>query len=218
MHLNRRALRVLAALAIVALAAPPLPASADAASMTAAQYKLYRDYQAALKDPRVKRIRPRHRLFAIARNFGVSRRKLERAIRRGKKYADQAIATQQAAAKAALSKTPVGKQIASLQLVDQEGVVIAYVSWKTSKKGQIPYEASYVAAAVAKAAPVTTMVALWSCMGTTKVFTAKIRRSAADLIEQSEVKDFAVTRYMKLFEDVHDAFKGQPPADTAGCG
>ncbi len=218
MLLHRHVLSVIAAGVLVAFVAPSRPALADPGTLPASQYKLYRDYQNALEDPRVKKIRARHRLAAIARNFGVSKRTLEKAIKRGKQDADQAIAAQTAAVKAALKKTPIGSEVASVQLVDQGGVVIAYVSWKIGKKERLPFEASYVAAAVAHAAPISTMVAMWSCMGTTKVFTAKIRRSAADLIRSSQIEDFAKTRYMKLFEDVHDAFKGQPPADAAGCG
>jgi len=218
MLLHRHAIRVIAVAAAVAFAASSRPALADPGTLSASQYKLYRDYENALTDPRVKKIRKRHRLAAIAHNFGVSRGELKRAIKRGKKDADQAIAAQTAAVKAALEKTPIGKHVASVQLVDQGGVVIAYVSWHLGKQKRLPFEASYVAAAVAHAAPITTMVAIWSCMGTTKVFTAKIRRSAADLIRSSQIEDFAKTRYMKLFEDVHDAFKGQPPADAAGCG
>lgn len=206
-------------LAVAALyALQTTPALAADGTMSAKTYKLYRDYQDALNDPRVKKIRPRHRLRAIARNFGVSVRALKRAIAAGDRYADGLVKREEAAAKAALAKTPIGAAVASVQLVDQDGVVVAYVSWNTKGEKHLAQEASYIAQAVAKAAPITTFVALWSCMGTTKVFTAKIRRSAADFIRPARIEDFAVTRYLKLFDDVHDAFKGSPPTDTKGCG
>lgn len=213
--------RLFTRLAFVAGAAATLlvmrPALADPGAMSADEYKLYREYQAALEDPRVVKMKASRRLPAIARNFGVNRHKLQRVVTKGEKSAEGLVAENQAAVKAALAKSKVAAKIASVELVDQSGVVIAYVSW-TGDKDRLPQEASYVAKAVAEASPLVSIVALWSCMGRTKVFTAKIRTSAAERIKASRIEDFAATRYLRLFEDVHNLFEGQAPADAAGCG
>ena len=214
-----RVLVFLAASVVLFHAAVPARALAvEPDAMSADEYKLYREYQAALEDERVKKIKPKRRMRAIARNFGVPLRKLKRVVKKGEQLADGLVAANQKAATEALKSHPkIGDLITSVELVDQAGTVVAYVSWKNGDKERLAQEASYVAHTIAEAAPIAHLVAMWSCAGTVKVFTAKIRSSAAQRIRAERVEDFAATRYLRLFEDVHDAFKGNPPEDQKGC-
>ncbi|RMG11105.1 MAG: hypothetical protein D6729_18490 [Deltaproteobacteria bacterium] len=205
-------------LSLLAAAAPKSLLAVEPDAMSADEYKLYREYQAALEDERVKKIKPKRRMRAIARNFGVPLKKLARVVKKGEQVADGLVEANQAAALKALKSHPkVGSLIRDLELVDQGGVVVAYVNWVNSDKDRLAQEAAYVARIVAEAAPVAHLLALWSCNGTVKVFTAKIRSSAAARIREERVEDFAATRYLRLFEDVHNAFAGNPPKDQKGC-
>ena len=215
-------LRLLVRLALFTALVPGLalarPAAVDPRAMSADEYKVYRDYQSALKDPRVQKMPAPKRLPAIARNFHLPETKLERIVAVGEKSADGLVKANEAAARAALERSPLAGRISSVELVDQLGRVVAYVSWKNLDKARLPQEASHVAKTVVQAAPLVSIVAVWSCMGTTKTFTAKIRASAAEHIDEARIEDFAATRYLRLFEDVHDLFTGRPPEDASGCG
>jgi hypothetical protein len=184
---------------------------ADPTAMSAAEYKLWVDYKNALEDPRVKRMKPRRRLPRIARNFGVKLGQLKRAIAKGEKFGATIVAENQEAAEKALKASKVGAKVSSVELVETEGLVISYVSWNADDKDRLAFDATYIARAVADAAPLTDTIALWACMGKKKVWTGMIRLSAAQRINASRIEDFALTRYLRLFEDVHNRFEGKPP-------
>ncbi len=184
---------------------------ADPAAMTPDEYKLWVDYQNALEDPRVQKMKPRVRLIKIARNFRVKLPVLKKAIAKGEKFAEGLVAENQTGAETALKASKVGAQITSVELVDVEGVVIGYVSWKATKKDRLTFDAAYLAQAIGDAAPITNTWAMWACMGKKKVWTGMIRPSAASRIDLARIEDFALTRYLRLFEDVRNFFEGKPP-------
>lgn len=186
-------------------------AMADPGAMTPDDYKLYREYVNALEDPRVQRMKPRVRDKKIARNFRVSLKKLKQVARKGAQVGAGLVKENEEAAKAAIEKSKVAKQVDHLELVDHSGVVIAYVSWKGTRRENLAKEAAYVAKAISEASPLTNTLAMWSCMGRKKVFTAKIRASSGRNIKEDRIEDFAETRYLRYFEDVHNVFEGKPP-------
>jgi hypothetical protein len=185
--------------------------------MNAEEYRLYREYQAALRDPRVESMAEGRRVQAIARNFGVPVPRLREVIAKGDAHAEAQVADQQRAAHAALEQGPVKGRVTSVELVDNRGIVVAYVGWRATDNDRLPYEAAHLAKAVSDAAPVADLVAVWACMGRRKVFTARIQTSAAARINASRIEDFAETRYIRLFEEVRNRFAGEPPEDDTGC-
>lgn len=186
--------------------------------MTAEEYRLYREYQAALRDPRVERLSEQRRVPAIARNFGIPVPRLREVIAKGDAHADDQVGQQETAARTALEESPVRGRVRSVELVDNRGIVVAYVGWRTTDADTLVQEAAHVAKAVSDAAPVADLVAVWACMGSRKVFTARIQTSAAARINASRIEDFAETRYIRLFEDVRNRFAGEAPEDDSGCG
>jgi len=184
---------------------------ADPGAMTAKEYKLWVDYKNALEDPVVKKFRPKQRLPKIARNFRVKLKVLKHAIAKGEKFGAGLVAENQAGAEKSLRASKVGAQITSVELVEVDGVVIGYVSWNAKDKDRLTQDATYLAQSIAAAAPLTDTWAMWACMGKTKVWTGMIRPSAAARINLGRVEDFAQTRYLRLFEDVHNRFEGRVP-------
>ena len=91
------------------------------------------------------------------------------------------------------------------------GRVGAYGSGKGTRQANRAKEAAYVAKAISEASPLTNTLGMWSWMGRKKVFTAKIRASIGRNINEARIEDFAETRYLRYFEDVHNVFEGRPP-------
>ncbi|MDF1562165.1 MAG: hypothetical protein P1V51_03930 [Deltaproteobacteria bacterium] len=183
----------------------------DPAAMTAKEYKLYKDYLNALEDPRVQKMKAAQRLPRIARNFGVTTPELKKAVTKGEKSAEGLVAANQADAEKALKASEVGGQITSIELVEVDGTIVGYVSWNAAQKERLTHDAVYLAQAISESAPLTNVWAMWACMGKKKVWTGMIRPSAANRIDAARIEDFAQTRYLRLFEEVHNFFEGTPP-------
>jgi len=211
--------RLLLSLVFVALVslAPARAAWAGPGDMSADEYRTYRAYQAALEDPRVVKMKPARRLGAIAKNFKISVKALKAIITKGEAHAEGLVAENQAALEAALKESKVSAQVSFVELVEQKGTVIAYLAWKNADSARLPQEAAYLAEAAAQAAPLVEVFAIWSCTGPLKVFSAKITGRSAGRIKATRVEDFAATRYMRLFEDVHNRHAGSAPPDSKGC-
>lgn len=186
--------------------------------MEADDYRLYRRYEAALRDPRVEAIPEAHRMRRIARNFDVSLRRLREVVELGDEIAEGQLERQEHTIKEALEETPVKGRVRSIELVERRGIVVAYVGWIATEQDRVVPEAAYIAKAVADAAPVVNLVAMWGCLGRHKVFTARIQTSSASRFRLSRIDDFAETRYIRLFEEVRNRFTGEPPEDNIGCG
>jgi hypothetical protein len=65
-----------------------------------------------------------------------------------------------------------------------------------------------------RAAPITTTVAVGAKDASgRKVFEAKINADAASRFSQDHIAMFARARYIRVFEDVKNAYTGTPPTD-----
>ena len=76
---------------------------------------------------------------------------------------------------------------------------------------QLEEEASVVAAHAAKACPIVSTITLWAqdlANPKTRVFQALISEASASRINVERAKDFADTRYIRLFDDVKNIAKG----------
>lgn len=194
-------------LAVVPLLAASLllraaPARADGVHLTRAQFQLYRDYQDALKDDRVQKLKPEQRLPAIARNFHVKPAQLQEAIALGDKEADRVQADAEAALHQAFSGTPLEGKVAEVKVDARSGHVVASIVWVNGEPGKLDQEACWAAERALRAAPLVGTIALQANdpAKKQKVFSAIIGADRASNIREDQIVDFASTRYVRLFE------------------
>jgi len=207
--LPRIAAPLVSALALVLVAAPALAAPP---ALTAEEFKLYKEYVAALDDERVKAMPEAKRLAAIAKNFKVPEKVLAAAIEKGKAAADAAKQGETEIRTLADASALKGL-VTEVKVDDTESHAVAYVAWKNLDGAKLEEEASLVALLAAEGAPFCSTVALWATDAAgRKVFEAKIRTEAAAKFSRERIAMFATKRYINVFEDVRNAYKGTPPA------
>jgi hypothetical protein len=202
--MTHRALIISAIFAVAALTTTR--ASAADLPITAQEFKLWRDYQSALEDPRVQKMAEKDRIPNIARNFRVPEKVLREAIAKGEEYGEKVGPTAEEAIRAAFDDTELSGRIQRVK-VDASGAhPIAYVTWLPDRPERFDREACLVAARVRKAAPLVGTIKLevsnpGGPEGTFQ-FEALISAASADRIDERKIVDFASTRYIKLFEKV----------------
>jgi hypothetical protein len=193
---------------ILALGALAAHAS-DLAALTEEEFKLARHYQIALEDPRVQKMPVDRRLPAIAKDAGVKVKDLQRAVEKLEAAGDVKAACESAIS-AGTGAAPLDKRIGKVNVDVAEAHAIAYVEWVSESPALLEDEAAYVAARAALACPIASSIQVWANDKTSqhRIFQALISRTAALRINQDRVKDFARTRYIKLFEQVKNAAAG----------
>lgn len=196
--------------------ASPL-ARATPPAVSAGEFKLYKDYLGALTDERVQKMAEAKRLPAIARNFKVAETALRTAVERAEKAGPDVGRQCEAEVRSVADEGPLKGRLTSVQVDDSEAHVVTYVSWKNEDGDLLEEEASWAAIAVSKGAPITSTIALWAVDASTgqKVFEAKISAEAAARFSPARIPMFAQTRYIRIFEDVRNLYKGNPPASDA---
>lgn len=203
--------RHLAHLALALVLAAGRLASAAAPALSAEEFKLYKEYLAALDDDRVKAMPEAKRLAAIAKNFKVPEKVLAAAIEKGKAHPDAA-KQGEAEIRALAEASTLKGLLTEVRVDDTEPHAVTYVSWKNLDGAKLEEEASLVALLSAEGAPFASTVALWATdTAGRKVFEAKIRTEAAAKFNRDRIPMFATKRYINVFEDVRNAYKGNPP-------
>ena len=194
--------RTLLGLVVMASLLPAPRAQADGGiTMSRKQYQLYKDYKDALDDDRVKKMKEKDRLPAIARNFKVPVKELQEAIDVGDKEAAQIEPTETAALKAGFAGTPLDGHVSDLSVDASKGHIVAYVTWTNADPAQLNQEACIAAIRAHAAAPLAGTYFLVAVDGTkAKVFNALISNENAERIKEDKIVDFANTRYAGLFE------------------
>ncbi len=172
-----------------------------ATSISAADYKLYREYQAALTDPRVQKMPETRRLGAIAKNFHVTESKLKDAITRGE-AAGEVGKTEENSARVAVAEV-LKDRLDSLSVDDGGGILVAYVTWKNQDSQKLEEEAAMVAARAVAASPLFATLSLAATDATgARIFEGKIDAERARSIKEDRIPLFARARYVKLFDGV----------------
>lgn len=197
-----------AAFAPVANAAPP--------ALSAEEFKLWKDYVGALEDPRVQKLPENKRMAAIAKNFKVKQPTLQAAVDKGEKEGATAASVSQEAIQALVAETELKGRVADLRVDDSESHVVTYISWKNADGAKLEEEAALVALLAAKGAPIASTIAIWAIDAASgrKVFEAKISAETARKFQEKRIPMFASARYIRQFEDVRNAYKGNPPTDA----
>jgi hypothetical protein len=195
---------------LLLLLSPAAGLASDRVTLTQEEFKMYRQYQKAMSDPRVEKIKPDKRLAAIAKDAGFKLKELERAISAGEQAGDVK-AQCEAAIRQDLGQGALGGRLGTVEVDTDEPHAVAYVQWLNENPTRLEEEASWGAAVVAKACPLLSTIQLWAQdkqRPTQRVFQALISRAAAARINPDRAKDFAHTRYIRLFEQVKNAANG----------
>lgn len=208
---SRFCLLLLAASSVPALGAEPLPLSRD-------EFKMFRHYQVALEDPRVQKMKPEARAGAIAKDAKYKLKDLNAVIAKGEEAGDlKAICEKNL--KEALEGTDLKGRIGKLEADLTESHGVAYVQWLNEKPEALPVEASVAAATAVQACPVVSTVQVWAmdkANPKARVFQGLIGATSASNIKVDKAKDFAVTRYMRLFEKVKSVTNGDDLSGELG--
>jgi hypothetical protein len=194
-----------------ALASEPFPLTRD-------EYKMYKHYQDALADPRVQKMKPESRLAAIARDAKIKPKDLEKAVEKGDAAGDlkaRCEAGLKEALDASALKGLTGKVEADLG--EEHGV--AYVQWLNESPDKLAPEACVAAKAAVDGCPLVSSVQVYAqdkANPKARVFQGLISATAAQKISVDKLKDFAETRYLRLFEKVKSVKNGDDLSTESG--
>lgn len=195
----------------LARAVEPLAVSED-------EFKMYQHYKLALADARVQAMKPEARVAAIAKDAGFKPKELAKAIERGEGAGDvKAIC--EANLKEIFAKGELAGRVGRLEVDASAAHAVAYVQWLNEEPRTLPIEASFAAARAVEACPIASTVTVWAqdkAAPKTRVFQALISASSARRIKADKVKDYAETRYLKLFEKVKNAANGDDLSAESG--
>ncbi|MEW5737432.1 MAG: hypothetical protein AB1938_00815 [Myxococcota bacterium] len=182
------------------------------------EFKMYRHYKIALTDERVQAMKPEKRLPAIAKDAGYKPKELEKAVARGDEAGDLK-AKCEANLKELFAVGELAGRVGRLEVDTEAAHAVAYVQWFNSEPKNLPIEASFAAARAAEACPIASTITVWAqdkAAPKVRVFQALISGTGARRISVDKVKDFAETRYMKLFEKVKNAANGDDLSQESG--
>lgn len=197
-------------LILAALLAPTYALAQGPVEMTADEFKMYRQWQKAMNDPRVQKMKPESRNGAIARDARFKLKEMEAAVAKGEAAGDLQAACQ-GAIKQALGTTDMGSRLGTIEVDTSDPHAVAYVQWMNIDPQQLEEEASQAAVSTAKACPLLSTIQVWAqdqSAPKTRVFQALISQTAAARINPDRIKDFADTRYIRLFENVKSVANG----------
>ncbi len=184
--------------------------AAEPFGLTEDEFKMYRHYTLAMADARVQKMKPEARLPAIAKDAGYKPKDLQKAVERGEAVGD--VKTKcESNLKSVLGGSELAAQLGKLEVDDSAEHAVAYVQWFNEEPKNLPIEASYAAVRAAEACPIAATIQVWAqdkANPNARVFQALISTSGAKRINAEKIKDFAETRYIKLFEKVKNAANG----------
>ncbi len=195
-----------------------LPALAGPVDLSLDEFKMYQHYKNALEDPRVQKMKPESRLGAIAKDAGYKPKLLEKAIARGEAAGNIKASCESNIAEA-LPKAELAGRSPKVEVDVSDPHAVAYVQWQNENPAQLAQEASYAAATVANGCPILSTIQVWAqdkANPNQRVFQGLISGSAAARIKPDRVKDFADTRYLRLFEKVKNASAGDDLSQATG--
>ena len=193
-------------LSLIALLLTLTPKTAKAEgglTITRPQYQLFKDYQDALTDERVQKMKEKDRLPAIARNQKVKEKELREAVALGEQQATQVEGLEGASLKGAFQGTVLQGRTGELRVDASKGHVVTYVQWFNADPALLDQEACLAAERAVAAAPLTGTVFLYAndtAKRDQKVYSALISAENAARIKEDQIHDFAQTRYLRLFE------------------
>lgn len=207
----RTALALCLTLSTISFAADPIDLTVD-------EFKMYRHWKAAMEDERVQKMKPEARDAAIAKDAHYKLKDMQKAVAKGEAAGDLKSKCE-ALLKDALAQSPVKDQIRKVDVDATEPHAVAYIEWANDNVQNLEEEASMIAAQT-RACPILSSDALWATDKTNarqRVWQGIISQSAADKIAPDKAKDFADTRYIRLFEKVKNLANGDDLTQPEGA-
>lgn len=201
---------------LIAVAVPAL--ALESFGVSEDEFKMYQQYQRALSDSRVQAMKPEVRLAAIAKDAGFKVQELQKAIEKGEAAGDVK-ARCETNLKELLGKGELAGRTGRLEVDITGAHPVAYVQWFNEEQKNLPVEASFAAAMAAEACPIATTVAVFAqdqAAPKQRVFQAIVSTASARRIKLDRVKDFAESRYLKLFEKVKSVANGDDLSAESG--
>ena len=194
----------LSSLAVLLLALTPKAARAEGAlTITRPQYRLFKEYEDALRDERVQKLKDKERLPAIAHNFKIKEKDLREAVALGEQQASQVEGVEGSALKSAFQGSALQGRTGELRVDASKGHVVTYVQWFNADPALLDQEACLAAERAVTAAPLTGTVFLYAndaAKKDQKIYSSLISAENAARIKEDQIHDFAQTRYVRLFE------------------
>lgn len=190
----------------------------EALSLSEDEFKMYQHYKLALADARVQAMKEAQRLPAIAKDGGFKLKDLQKAIEKGEAAGDVK-GKCEGNLKEIFAAGALAGRIGRLEVDTSAAHAVAYVQWFNEEPKELPVEASFAAARAAEACPIASTVTVWAqdkATPTVRVFQALVSSQSARRINVDRVKDFAETRYLKLFEKVKSVTNGDDLAAESG--
>jgi len=209
--LIRFPLLCIALTATTAFGADPFPLTRD-------EYKMYKHYQDALADPRVQKMKPEARLAAIARDAHYKPKELTAVVEKADAAGDLK-ARCEAGLKDALDASALKGLTGKVEADLAEAHAVAYVQWLNENPDKLAPEACVAAKAAVEGCPLVSSVQVWAqdkANPKARVFQGLISASAANNIKLDKLKDFAETRYIRLFEKVKSVKNGDDLSTESG--
>jgi hypothetical protein len=212
--MTRRFLPVIPGLFAFALALPLVGTPALAApDLDEEDFRVYCGYLDALTDDKVQKLKPKQREERIAKMAKLSPKTLMASVKKGEAVGAtcEEIGKQyEESLKKSLAEAMPGRIDLFVLDWDDPSHVLAYVRWKGADKQQLEEEAALLAYSLATVAPIIRTIAVRGVDPTAADresdeavwFEAKINRQRASRIEKERIKDFADTRYIRLFDNV----------------
>jgi hypothetical protein len=183
------------------------------------EFKMYQHYKLALSDARVQAMKPEARLPAIAKDARFKMKDLELAVAKGESAGDVK-GKCESNLKELLDSGELQGKVGRLEVDTSSPHAVAYVQWFNEEQKNLPFEASFAAARAAEACPIASTITVWAQdKGSPKmrVFQALVSSASARRINRERVRDFAETRYVKLFEKMKSVVNGDDLSAESGA-
>ncbi len=214
-------MRFLPMLAVLLLVLTPSAYALEKIELTEEEFKMFKQARLALEDSRVQAMKPEARLPAIAKDAGFKLKDLQRAMEKGEAAGDVK-ARCEANVKAALEATSLKGSLGQLEVDTSAPHAVIYVQWFNEEAKDLAVEACTAAVAVAnlEVCPLAATVQVYAndkAAAKTRVFQALISTAGARRINAEKVKDYAESRYLKLFEKVKSVAAGDDLSAESGA-
>jgi hypothetical protein len=192
--------------------------ASEPVGLTQEEFKMYRHFQQAMEDPRVQKLKPEKQHAAIANDAHYKLKDLESAISKAEAAGDFK-AKCEGNIKEALGAGELKGRLGKIDVDITEPHAVAYVQWLNEDPNKLALEATLAAAHANAACPILSTIQVWAqdkANPKARVFQALISASAAQKISIDKAKDFAETRYIRLFEKLKSVANGDDLSAESG--
>jgi hypothetical protein len=192
--------------------------ASEPVGLTQEEFKMYRHFQQAMEDPRVQKLKPEKQHAAIANDAHYKLKDLESAIAKAEAAGDFK-AKCEGNIKEALGAGELKGRLGKIDVDISEPHAVAYVQWLNEDPNKLALEATLAAAHANAACPILSTIQVWAqdkANPKARVFQALISSSAAQKISVDKAKDFAQTRYIRLFEKLKSVANGDDLSAESG--